>query len=59
MRTGTILKATAVALIALAFHWGVPGVSTGEDFLDKLKKAAKQAAQQRQQQQQQQPQAGQ
>ncbi len=56
MRTGTILKATAVALIALAFHWGVPGVSTGEYFLDKLKKAAKQAAQQRQQQQ---PQAGQ
>jgi hypothetical protein len=46
-------------LAATILPWGVPGVSTGEDFLEKLKKAAEEAAKQRQQRQQQQPQTGQ
>jgi len=60
MQKRTSRKATALALIALALTWGVPGISTGEDFLEKLKKAAQEAAKQRQQrQQQQQQQSGQ
>ena len=51
MRTGTIGKATALAMIALAFTWGVPGISTGEDFLEKLKNAAEESQLKRQQQQ--------
>jgi hypothetical protein len=43
MRTGIIRKATAVALIALVCSWGIPSVSMGEDFLDRLKKAAAEA----------------
>ena len=38
---------------ATILTWGVPGVSRGEDFLEKFKKAAEQAQQKRQQQQQQ------
>ena len=63
MQKKIIWAAAALAMIALASTWGFPGVSRGEDFLEKLKKAAEQAAQerqkQRQQQQQQQQQAGQ
>ncbi|MDP1767507.1 MAG: hypothetical protein Q8L74_01750 [Nitrospirota bacterium] len=54
MKKRTVLKAAAWALIMLVSTWGAPSVSTGEDFLEKLKKAAEQAAQQRQRQQQQQ-----
>jgi type II secretory pathway pseudopilin PulG len=61
MQKKIIWTAAALAMIALASTWGFPGVSRGEDFLEKLKKAAEQAAQQRQKQrqQQQQQQAGQ
>ena len=51
MQRGTIGKATALAMIALAFTWGVPGISTGEDFLEKLKNAAEESQLKRQQQQ--------
>lgn len=54
MEKRTIRKGAVLAMIALALTWGVPGVSMGEDFLEKLKKAAEQAAQQRLQQRQQQ-----
>jgi type II secretory pathway pseudopilin PulG len=54
MQKKIIRTAAALAMIALASTWGFPGVSRGEDFLEKLKKAAEQAAQQRQQQRQQQ-----
>ena len=61
MQKKIIWTAAALAMIALASTWGFPGVSRGEDFLEKLKKAAEQAAQERQKQrqQQQQQQAGQ
>ena len=54
MEKRKIGKAVALAMIALAISWGVPALSTGEDFLEKLKKATEQSAQRRQQQQQQQ-----
>ncbi len=54
MEKRTLWKTTALAVIALACIWGVPGVSTGEDFLDKMKKAMEESQRKRQQQQQQQ-----
>ena len=54
MENRTLWKTTALAVIALACTWGVPGVSTGEDFLDKMKKAMEESQRKRQQQQQQQ-----
>lgn len=61
MEKKTILKVTALAMMALTMSWGFSGVWAGEDFMDKLKKAAEQAKQRRlqQQQQQRQPQSGQ
>lgn len=53
MEKRTIRKVVALAMIALAFTWGVPGISRGEDFLEKLKKAAEESQLKRQQQQQQ------
>ncbi len=57
MEKMTILKVTALAMMALTMSWGVSGVWAGEDFMDKLKKAAEQAKQRRLQQQQQQRQS--
>jgi hypothetical protein len=53
MSTGTVRKAAALAMIVVACSWGVPTLSRGEDFLEKLKKAAEERQRQRQQQQQQ------
>jgi hypothetical protein len=44
------------AVAATVFTWGWPGVSMGEDFFDKMKRAAQEAAQRQQQRQQQQQQ---
>ena len=52
MEKRTLWKTTAVVVIALACTWGVPGLSTGEDFLDKMKKAMEESQRKRQQQQQ-------
>lgn len=52
MEKRTIWRSTALAMVALVCSWGIPGVTMGDDFFDKLKKAAEKAAQQRQQQQQ-------
>jgi hypothetical protein len=52
MQKRTSRKATALALIALALTWGVSGISTGEDFLEKMKKALEESQRKRQQQQQ-------
>jgi hypothetical protein len=49
---------TALTMIALLLIWGAPGVSQGEDFFEKMKKAMEESQRKRQQQQQQ-PQAGQ
>lgn len=54
MQKRTSRKATAFALIALACAWGVPTISMGEDFLEKMKKAMEESQRKRQQQQQQQ-----
>lgn len=58
MEKRPIRTVTALAMIALVFTWGVPGVSRGEDFFEKMKKAMEESQRKRQQQQQQ-PQAGQ
>lgn len=50
MEKRSIPKAAILATIMLTVSWGFPGLSTGEDFLEKLKKAAEQSAQKRQQQ---------
>jgi hypothetical protein len=49
----TIRKAVFLAMVALVFSWGVPGISMGEDFLEKMKKAMEESQRKRQQQQQQ------
>lgn len=53
MQKRAIWKTAAVAVIALACTSGVPGVSTGEDFFEKMKKAMEESQRKRQQQQQQ------
>lgn len=53
MRNTVMRPVGLCALVATVFTWGWPGVSMGEDFFDKMKKAAQEATQQRQQQQQQ------
>jgi len=54
MEKRTIGRSTALAMVALVCSWGIPVVTMGDDFFDKLKNAAEKAAQQRQQQQSQQ-----
>jgi hypothetical protein len=49
----TIRIAGVIALTALSLSWGFPGVSAGEDFFEKMKKAMEEKQRQRQQQQQQ------
>jgi hypothetical protein len=53
MEKRPIRTVTALAMIALVFTWGVPGVSRGEDFFEKMKKAMEESQRKRQQQQQQ------
>jgi hypothetical protein len=53
MQKTTVRNAGLYVLVAMAFTWGFPGVTTGGDFLDKLKKVADERQSQRQQQQQQ------
>jgi hypothetical protein len=53
MQKRALWKTAAVAVIALACTWGVPCVSTGEDFFEKMKKAMEESQRKRQQQQQQ------
>jgi hypothetical protein len=52
MKKRTIWRAAAVTVIVLAYTWGVPGLTTGEDFFDKMKKAMEESQRKRQQQQQ-------
>jgi hypothetical protein len=54
MEKRTIRRATAVTAIVLAYTCGVPGLTMGEDFFDKMKKAMEESQRKRQQQQQQQ-----
>jgi hypothetical protein len=52
MKKRTIWRAAALTAIVLAYTWGVPGLTTGEDFFDKMKKAMEESQRKRQQQQQ-------
>lgn len=56
MRNTVMRPVGLCALAATVLTWGWPGVSMGEDFFDKMKRAAQEATQQRQQQRQQQQQ---
>jgi hypothetical protein len=56
MRTMMMRSVGSCALAATVFTWGWPGVSMGEDFFDKMKRAAQEATQRQQQRQQQQQQ---
>lgn len=56
MRDTMMRPGCLCALAATVFTWGWPGVSMGEDFFDKMKKAAQEATQRQQQRQQQQQQ---
>ena len=52
MKKRTIWRAAALTAIVLAYTWGVPGLTTGEDVFDKMKKAMEKSQRKRQQQQQ-------
>jgi hypothetical protein len=52
MEKRTVRRATAVTAIVLAYTYGVPGLTMGEDFFDKMKKAMEESQRKRQQQQQ-------
>lgn len=56
MRTMMMRSVGLCVVAATVFTWGWPGISMGEDFFDKMKRAAQEATQQRQQQRQQQQQ---
>lgn len=54
----TVMRPVGLCALAVTvFTWGWPGVSMGEDFFDKMKKAAQEATQRQQQRQQQQRQS--